>query len=316
MAGAIACASVEPVRAINLDIVVPNALTNTEGNFEFPYPFEGYGRPSRYQQVYDSSQFSGIRDGGGIISALRLRLNARCTGYYIINISNLQVNLSTTSKGPDTLSPIFVENIGPDETVVVGPGPFHRDMGICSGPLNGPERFKDFLIFHTPFFFDPSMGNLLVDIRNFSGTRDDGTSDVSFDSHNQTNDSVSSLFVFDVNKPSADWIRTYPYVTQFQIWFEPRPRLQAIITETNLVLQWVNYPGGWTLQQSSVLGSSGTWEPAGGVVITNGTNTVVTLPLDGQASARFFRVVQSSAAFGAAGAPTNPEPIFLPPKDP
>src|SRR5258705_9014825 len=105
----------QSVRGIS--IVVPNTLENSEGNFLGNYPFDGYLGSMRYQQVYDASQFSSLPESGGFIQHLILRID----GSYMVGqsasaiISNLQVNLSTTSRGPDSLSPVFAENVGADD---------------------------------------------------------------------------------------------------------------------------------------------------------------------------------------------------------
>src|SRR6185312_1331572 len=82
-------------------------------------------------------------------------------------ISNIQINLSTTLKGADQLSATFSENLGTNDTTV-----FSGAMNVVSSfktLTNGTKAFDINLPLQTPFLYDPAKGNLLLDIRNFSG---------------------------------------------------------------------------------------------------------------------------------------------------
>src|SRR5262249_5526322 len=81
-------------------------------------------------------------------------------------ILNLQVDLSTTAAGPNTLSRVFADNLGRDDTVLHSGS--IRLKSDFSGPVEGPKAFDVTIHFDHPFFYDPSLGNLLLDIRNFS----------------------------------------------------------------------------------------------------------------------------------------------------
>jgi hypothetical protein len=83
-------------------------------------------------------------------------------------VNDIQINLSTTQKTPDALSPSYLQNVGPDDTVV-----FEGTLPISSqftGPPGGPRDFDIRIPLQTPFLYDPGEGNLLVDLRNFSGS--------------------------------------------------------------------------------------------------------------------------------------------------
>src|SRR5437773_216873 len=145
-------------------VVAPTGLANTEGNsFGYlPFDFPSSGR--RFQQVFDASQFSAIAGGGGYITALGYRLDSRCQGAEGQTIPSFQIDLSTTSKGPDSLSPVFAENVGPDDMVVRGPSQVFLLGGCASGM---PQSFTAFVSLDHPFFYNPRTGNLLLDIRNY-----------------------------------------------------------------------------------------------------------------------------------------------------
>src|SRR2546423_1630647 len=85
--------------AATTNIIVPNNLAGGDANLADNVPF-AYSSPLRLQQVYDSSQFSGISQGGGWITALSFRGDARPQSFSS-TVSNLQLNLSTTTKVPD-----------------------------------------------------------------------------------------------------------------------------------------------------------------------------------------------------------------------
>src|SRR3989442_11230153 len=112
-------------------IVAPNSLANSEGNSLAGLPFDVSTSGRRYQQVFDASQFSAIGSGGGYIREIDFRLDGGCQTSGGQTVSGFQINLSTTMKGPDSLSPVFSENVGPDDTVVRGPSSLQL-IGACS----------------------------------------------------------------------------------------------------------------------------------------------------------------------------------------
>lgn len=118
----------------------------------------------RLQEVYSSALFP---PGQILITELRWRPSAAGHPSSTV-ISDLQLNLSTTTIQPGHLSATFGNNLGPDDTVV-----FHGSLSVTSaftGPVNGPKDFDIVVRLTTPFPYDPSAGNLLVDVRNFSGS--------------------------------------------------------------------------------------------------------------------------------------------------
>ncbi len=161
-------------------VTLPAANESTEGNNANIVPFGS--APLRYQQVYDASEFPGpffivdmgFRPDGSFGKAFGDE-----------TITNIEIRLSTTASAVDALSTTFADNIGSDETLV------------HSGPLtlssaDVPLIFDIVIPFSTPFFYDPAEGNLLLEVKNFSGnlTFDElGFWDASVDQ----NDAVSRL---------------------------------------------------------------------------------------------------------------------------
>ena len=281
-----------------ISIVAPNALANVDGNSYETYPFDGYIYSMRYQQVFDASQFAAIADGGGYIQLIALRADGACRSGIGQSISNLQMSLSTTARGPDSLSPVFAENVGMDQTIVFGPGP-SRLQAICT--LEEPDPWSVIFPFASPFYYHPTNGNLLLDIRNFSGSSSDGFL-LQLDGHDVADDSISSLFAFGATSETASLVSSFGYVVLFEI--RPTPRLHLALTLTNLLFRWVNYPGNWALQCTTVLGTGMIWQPAGGIMTTNAGYREVTLPLDTNSTSGFYRLVLPPLGSSAADVET------------
>jgi PEP-CTERM motif len=113
------------------------------------FPF-GCAYSGEYQQVYTSSLFSGPIT----ITDLEFFNTVFDAGATAMNSGNWMISLSTTSADWNTLSSTFANNIGPNNTLVF------------NGNLAQAWAFGDTLTINlsTPFTYDPSMGNLLMDV--------------------------------------------------------------------------------------------------------------------------------------------------------
>ena len=79
-------------------------------------------------------------------------------------IPDVQVNLSTTPRQPDSLSPVFAENIGPNEATVHSGALTMRGLDIISTP-GQPNFFEAGIQFPASrFYYDPAQGNLLLQV--------------------------------------------------------------------------------------------------------------------------------------------------------
>jgi hypothetical protein len=151
-------------------IVSPNGRENTEGN-GYTSSSDAIG-PIRFQNLHPASAFASLPEGKSRIVGLSLRLDSNSASPLTIGFPDLEIRLSTTSAS--TLSTNFADNIGADETLVLS-GDITQTL-----PLGGPPRgFGEAFHFDTPFEYDPSVGNLLVDM-NLKGGTDRG---FSFDIH-------------------------------------------------------------------------------------------------------------------------------------
>lgn len=112
-------------------------------------PF-GCAYSGEYQQVYTSSQFSGPITITNI-EFFNTRDNARASS---MNSGSWAISLSTTSADWNTLSSTFSLNTGSNNTLVF------------DGSLAQPWTFGDTLTIglSKPFTYNPSSGNLLMDV--------------------------------------------------------------------------------------------------------------------------------------------------------
>jgi hypothetical protein len=133
---------------------------------------------------------------------------------------DLQIRMSTTTRAVDSLSPVFAENIGVDETVVfsgsVSWSTFHQ-------PSISPQFFDLRIDLQQPFFYQPSMGNLLID---FNVTNSLIQSQI--DAWNRLGDSVSSV-VGEVGAASGT-PSTLGLVTFFDATIVPEPSTYILIS--------------------------------------------------------------------------------------
>jgi hypothetical protein len=206
----LACAAVAQA-----SIVVPNSLANTEGGGNNNLPFDST-TSERYQQVYLASQFG----SGGLITQIAFRPDGILGLAFSVTIANIQIDLSTTAEAPDGLSTTFADNVGPDDTTV-----FSGALTLSSsdtGPAGGPKAFDIIINLTTPFLYNPASGNLLLDVRNFSGLPSGAAG--GFDSQSTLGDPISRVFSDSTTNSVGDATGaadTEGLVTSFAITPEP-----------------------------------------------------------------------------------------------
>jgi hypothetical protein len=199
-------------------IVVPNNRATVEGNNGNGAPFT---IPTRVQQVYASSQFSSL-GGPALITQLAFRPDAPFGNPAVFTISNIEIDLSTTNASPDGLSTTFASNIGPDVLTVFS-GPLSMTTAD-TGPAAGPKDF-DVIINIAPFLYDPSSGNLLLDVRNFSSA----LTGTALDAEAVLGDSVSRVFSTTGATSSTGTADTLALVTRFTITPVSAPGTLALL---------------------------------------------------------------------------------------
>ncbi len=193
------------------EIIVPNSLETTEGDVRNAFPFFANDpNGSTYQQVYSSSEFSAATEPG-IITSISFRLD-ESAGVVSLTITDLKIFLSTTNASPDSLSATFADNVGPDETLV-----FDGSLSISSVSVSVPNPFDTVIVFQNPFPYDPTQGDLLLEVNNISG---EGFIALKhFDAESTIGDGTSRVFQFgfqDINEPVGN-LDSVGLVTSFEI---------------------------------------------------------------------------------------------------
>ena len=135
---------------------------------------------------------------------------------FSVTISSIRIDLSTTLAVPDSLSSTFASNVGLDDKIVFS-GPLSLSSSFI-GPAGGPKAFDIIINLTTPFFYNPSLGNLLLDVRDFSGEPSGLAGE--FDSQFTPGDPVSRAFG-DIASLTASTVDTEGLVTRFTITPEP-----------------------------------------------------------------------------------------------
>jgi len=206
--------------------IVPGGLADVEGNGNNTIPFVGSALATvRYQQVYAASAF-GV-SGPCLIKQIAFRPDATFGVAFSSTITNLQIDLSTTSVGPGGLSSSFAANVGANDQVV-----FNGSLALssaCTGPVGGPKNFDIVIDLQNPFSYDPGSGNLLLDVRRFTA----GVFyETAFDS-DSTGSAMSraSTLLNDagVYSPTASFLDSVGLVTRFTVTPVPEPGTAAVL---------------------------------------------------------------------------------------
>jgi hypothetical protein len=143
-----------PVFALALLFAIPAALRADDiilGNPSdvalcVPFGCDNFGPSTMYQQVYSATAFPQPT----AIRSISFFNTESPTGSFLY--SSYQISLSTTTAPVNGLSTNFDSNLGGDNQVFFN--------GILSGTANG-----QYTIYGSSFNYDPSQGNLLLDIR-------------------------------------------------------------------------------------------------------------------------------------------------------
>jgi hypothetical protein len=202
-------------------LVLPAGGEGEPGRGDLPIDV---GRPdpaaARFQQVYNSEQFSASMPHSGWITAVRFRNDEVSGEAKDVVFPAFEMRLSTTPRSAEEMSKFFGQNIGSDETVVFPRGSLTWRLSFVR---NGVNSFDAVVPFAQPFFYDPRKGHLLLYILNYQITLS-GTKQTRLDA--EASQKLSWIFQF-----SGD-PNTFPedrgssvfgggYVTRFE--FQPIP---------------------------------------------------------------------------------------------
>lgn len=211
------------VLAKSAQVIVPNNLDfPNEGNtVSWPFTLQDLGITSRrYQQVYATSQFLSEAPEGGYINQLWFRQDMfpNSSGFAADFLDSVEINLSITTRSPDSLSPVFSENVGAVSTTVYGPSPLSISTAIGWAIIPLAQ----------PFLYIPAQGNLLLDIRTVDASPYPSPRRT-FDAQETLGDSISSVVANDVNASSGS-VSSSGLVTLFEIEPIPEPSTWALLS--------------------------------------------------------------------------------------
>jgi hypothetical protein len=139
--------------------VTPPSAANAEGD-SFVTPDT---TPIRIQYLIPAAEFAGLPATNRYLIAFNFRSDGAVTQAVNWTMPHERVWVSTTSK--TSLTTVFDDNHGTNRTMV-----FDGTMTfplVATGPASGPKNFANGTPFQTPFLYDPSQGNLLVEIQDF-----------------------------------------------------------------------------------------------------------------------------------------------------
>jgi hypothetical protein len=147
--------------------VIPGGMAGVEGSSDNAFPFStdysGFSA-MRYQQVYGADAFGA---SPLTIYGLAFRPDGTFGGAFSTTLGNVSISLSTTTATPTTLSTNFAANEGADLTLLHS-GALDLSSAF-TGPDGGPKDFDVIIMFDTPFTYDPTAGDLLLEVQNFWG---------------------------------------------------------------------------------------------------------------------------------------------------
>ena len=273
-----------------------NAGGPTETESTLPFALMPFGssqtpRSMRYQQVYNSSLFVNVPTNMIWVTTLTFSFSvASITNEHGPNpwtVTNMQINLSTTPKGADNLSPTFSDNLGSDDAVVFGPASFSFPYAFVEHTTIPLDK---------PFPYNPALGNLLMDVRILTGSGPPfmQTPAPAFDAFNSSTDEVSRVYALDVAASVATETDTVGLLTLIQL--SPIPSLSIYRSDfgstTNYILvQWPTEPNGFILQHSSDVGPGAAWQA---VDNPNAGIHIYYFPTETSGARDFFRLILPS----------------------
>ncbi len=205
-----------------VQIVVPGDLATKEGDSSILEPFNSSS--FRFQQVFDASQFAIPEGKFARIASISFRLDGGNSAGVLLNaFGGGFVGLSTTLRNPDELSTVFSENIGSDYLTLYE-GAF--SIGGSFQPGEAPQPWGQTIpVRSREFYYDPSQGNLLLDVGGFGrGIFRPG----SMDATDVRGNSVSWVWSSDGNSLSGT-AETRGMVARFGITLVPEPSVWAIL---------------------------------------------------------------------------------------
>jgi hypothetical protein len=183
-------------------------------NSDTPTPFlvtTDFTQSVQYQQVYGAEDFAREGSPAYLITEISFAGSAAP-----VIIPNVQIYFSTTQASVDSLSPVFANNLGPNNTLVYSG---RIDWTTGSG---GSFAFR--IPLQQAFRYDWSVGNLLMEVRNYQTVPPlPFPQQRLFMAVNTLGDTVSYAVAYDVNASSAEFLGTRGLLTLFTVTGVPEP---------------------------------------------------------------------------------------------
>jgi hypothetical protein len=211
-----------------IKVVSPAAQKNAEG-VSFVTPA---ATPIRVQHLMLASDFAALPASHRQLVGFNFRADASQVQSLNWGSGTERIWMSTTSR--NSLTTVFEQNHGTNKTLVHD-GPMLYPL-LATGPAGGPKNIADAQLLQTPFFYDPSQGNLLVE-RLVSVTNPSPRANLDAPLTNQNLVLVNST---DPNAASGTLL-TVPAVLQFEFVPEPSTFVLAGIAVIGVV--------GWRLRR-------------------------------------------------------------------
>jgi hypothetical protein len=300
---------------------IPESAATNKNRATTKVPFGSFWSGFRYQQVFEASRFAKIPPGGAFL--FRGYFRAGCGGTQGTVMSNTVFRMCTTDRAAGQLSPVFDENLGADLLTVANPrlssanGHLPIERCIPKPPLSDTLTWDLSLVLTTPFFYNPTKGNLLLellvsahvpsldpDFENFPILLEPSAEGV---------DGMSSIAAGATNAANAEVVNQYGLVTKFT--FAPFPTLSVTPGDTNVVLSWPTHPEPIRLQHKDSLDPSVVWkdytEPG---IFSDELTSLLEIPRASLQARRYFRLYWNSPQVGLPDSTVEvgPEPTTNP----
>ena len=246
---------------------------------------------TRYQQVYGSTLFTNLDSGLRYVTSVEFLLQSSFSNYLFgWTVTNLEIHLSTTTNPPGSLSTTFSANVGPDDVVV-----FNGNNQFLANTPDGPLA----IYFSQPFHYDPTRGNLLMDVR-LSQLAGPGVTDTRYpylEAFNSPAGLASRIWSTNMFSNSADGTDGLGLTTIFQ--FSPIPLLRADFRPficagcpTNVIqISWSSLPPTFQLQEADSITETTAWHNATSQVFDNGVDRFIQVPLASAVSRKYYRLI-------------------------
>lgn len=151
------------------------------------------------------------------ITGIAMRLAPGAASFNAV-MPSIDVRLSTSSRTPETMSPIYSINKGSDEVTVYS----HTSVSLFAAANQPPAAFDLHFKFDQPFVYDPTKGSLLLDFRIGTPAPGGARSIDSTQVSPQLNGSPAAYFS---GSPLTSFVLPAADIIQFQTVSVPEPTI-------------------------------------------------------------------------------------------